>query len=398
MSSHLTTNIAPPSANTERFSPIITLLTGYLKAVCPGELDKAVKTACSKFPHLTQQLKITDEASFLSFANTLLKWTPTETQDGTYIYNIFCIFYFVFDQGKLGELQTPIRPDQVGKDLTCLSSWIVVYSQLVGQVMDTPESITPKSLETFKNAPRYSYDDAVVPPGGWRTFNDFFARKLKPGKRPIDSQGNDKVVVYPADCTYDNSIERQSIVTVGGNDSVTIKGLSWTISSLLEGSANAEDFQGGVWMHAYLNTYNYHRQHAPVSGKIIEARNIQGTAYLEVDVDGNPVRHVEGPHMPDSPGYQFLQTRGVVVIDNPVLGKVAVLPIGMAMISSVKLEVKVGDQVKKGDEISYFQFGGSDIICVFQKKAGLTPEHFKKSPSEEGITYSKMGSVLAKCP
>ncbi|KAK8142648.1 hypothetical protein G3M48_008449 [Beauveria asiatica] len=396
MSSHLTTNVAPPSANGEKFSPIITLLTGYLNAVCPGELDKAVKTACTKFPHLTQQLKITDEASFLSFANTLLTWTPTETQDGTYIYNIFCIFYFVFDQGKLGDLQTPIRPDQVGKDLTCLSSWIVVYSQLVGQFMDTPESITLKSLETFKNSPRYSYDDAVVPPGGWRTFNDFFARKLKPGKRPI-AEG-DKVVVYPADCTYDNSIERQSIVSVGGNDSVTIKGLSWTISSLLQGSDNAEDFQDGVWMHAYLNTYNYHRQHAPVSGKIIEARNIQGTAYLEVDVEGNPVRQLEGPHMPDSPGYQFLQTRGVVVIDNPVLGKVAVLPIGMAMISSVKLEIKVGDHVEKGDEISYFQFGGSDIICVFQERAGLDPKDFVPSPSEKGITYSKMGSVLARCP
>ncbi|KAM3548139.1 hypothetical protein MY1884_009306 [Beauveria asiatica] len=318
MSSHLTTNVAPPSANGEKFSPIITLLTGYLNAVCPGELDKAVKMACTKFPHLTQQLKITDEASFLSFANTLLTWTPTETQDGTYI--------------------------------TSFASSI--------------SSLTRESLEFFKlRLDRTSYDDAVVPPGGWRTFNDFFARKLKPGKRPI-AEG-DKVVVYPADCTYDNSIERQSIVSVGGNDSVTIKGLSWTISSLLQGSDNAEDFQD---------------------------------AYLEVDVEGNPVRQVEGPHMPDSPGYQFLQTRGVVVIDNPVLGKVAVLPIGMAMISSVKLEIKVGDHVEKGDEISYFQFGGSDIICVFQEKAGLDPKDFVPSPSEKGITYSKMGSVLARCP
>ncbi|KAM3500988.1 hypothetical protein MY11210_009438 [Beauveria gryllotalpidicola] len=396
MSSHLTTNTAPLPANANKFSPIITLLTGYLNAVCPGELDKAVKTACEKFPRLTQQLRITNESSFLSFANNLLKWTPTETQDGTYIYNIFCIFYFVFDQGKLGHLQTPIRPDQVGKDLTCLSSWIVVYTQLVGQFMDTPESITSASLETFKKSPRYSYDDAVIPPGGFRNFNDFFARKLKPGKRPIAAKGNDKVIVYPADCTYDNSLERQSIVNVGGNDSVIIKGLSWTLSSLLQGSDNAEDFEGGVWMHAYLNTYNYHRQHAPVSGQVIEAKNIQGTAYLQVDEDGNPVRTVEGPHMPDSPGYQFLQTRGVVVIDNPVLGKVAVLPIGMAMISSVKLEIKVGDHVEKGDEISYFQFGGSDIICVFQEKAGLTPKDFVPSPSETGISYSKMGTVLAR--
>ena len=74
---------------------------------------------------------------------------------------------------------------------------------------------------------------------------------------------------------------------------------------------------------------------------------------------------------PDTPGYQFIQARGLILIDNPVLGLVAVLPIGMAQVSSVVLSVNQGDVVEKGQEISCFQLGGSDIIMVFQKNANV---------------------------
>src|SRR5688572_3589787 len=75
---------------------------------------------------------------------------------------------------------------------------------------------------------------------------------------------------------------------------------------------------------------------------------------------------------PDSPGYQFCQARGLIVIEstNANIGKVAVLPVGMSQVSSVVIpdNIKPGAKVNKGDEIAYFQFGGSDIVLVFQKK------------------------------
>lgn len=341
------------------------------------------------------KLKIKDARSFLIFANDLLKWTPTEDFKGKDIYDILCMFYFILDQEPLAGLQTPIQPNQVGQPLTWLSSWIVVYAQLIGLFMDTPASLTAESLQTFKDSPPYNYSEALVPPGGFRTFNDFFSRHLKPGARPIAAPNDDRVIVYPADCTYDNSLDNQSIVSIQSGGIVHIKGLPWTIGSLLQGSEYAHEFEGGIWMHAFLNTFNYHRQHAPVSGTVLEAKNIQGAAYLEVDSKCHIVRVMCGPDAPDSPGYQFLQMRGMVVIDNPVLGKVAVLPIGMAVVSSVKLSVKKGQVLRKGDEISCFLFGGSDIICVFQAKAGLKVNDFVPST---GGTYSKMGTVLAKAP
>jgi len=83
------------------------------------------------------------------------------------------------------------------------------------------------------------------------------------------------------------------------------------------------------------------------------------------------------------------------MIDTPNLGLVAVLPIGMAQVSSVKLSISVGEEVEKGQEISYFQFGGSDCIVVFQKKAGLTKEDFPKlNEPPEPLKHSLMGEQL----
>ncbi|KAG7059065.1 hypothetical protein JMJ77_0006433 [Colletotrichum scovillei] len=376
-----------------RYNPVIVMLIGYLEQVSPGGLDSAVRSARDKNPSFMSKLAIKDAHSFLTFANDLLKWVPSENFEGKDIYDILCTFYFVLDQPPLRKLQTPIRPDSQG--LTWLSSWIVVYAQLVGQFLDTPASITPSSLQSFATSPPYRFHEAEIPKGGFRTFNAFFTRRLKPGLRPIASPDDDSVIVYPADCTYDNSLANQSVARISPHGTVEIKNVRWPISMLLQGSAHAADFDGGIWMHAFLNTTNYHRQHAPVSGRVLEAKNIQGMAHLEADTVGDgQVRMMGGADASENPGYQFLQTRGLVVIKNPVLGKVAFLPIGMAMVSSVDLFVAEGDVVRKGDEVSCFRFGGSDVICIFQEKAGLRVEDFVPTSGE----FSKYGSILARAP
>ena len=65
-----------------------------------------------------------------------------------------------------------------------------------------------------------------------------------------------------------------------------------------------------------------------------------------------------------------MQRRGCIIIDTEgPNGLVAALPIGMFQVSSINLSVKTGDIVKKEEEISWFEFGGSDIVLVFEKKA-----------------------------
>ena len=73
---------------------------------------------------------------------------------------------------------------------------------------------------------------------------------------------------------------------------------------------------------------------------------------------------------PDEAGYEFTQTRGLIVLDSPV-GLVAILPIGMAQVSSVNMVAVEGAYLNKGDEFGYFLFGGSDIIMLFEEKSDV---------------------------
>lgn len=151
-------------------------------------------------------------------------------------------------------------------------------------------------------------------------------------------------------------------------------------------------------MHAFLNTNDYHRQHAPVGGTVLEARVIPGEVYLEVvaepvpdDPNGmhrlKPLRRF-GLHDNDNAGYQFSQARGLIVLDTAI-GLVAVLPIGMCQVSSVILTAEVGVTLRKGEELSYFQFGGSDIIMLFEAKSNVS---FTAQP----CVHYKMGTKLAQ--
>jgi phosphatidylserine decarboxylase len=152
-------------------------------------------------------------------------------------------------------------------------------------------------------------------------------------------------------------------------------------------------------MHAFLNTTDYHRQHAPVAGTVVEARVIPGQVYLEVIAEPVP-GDASGRHRlktrrnfdaPDNAGYQFAQARGLVVLESAI-GLVAVLPIGMAQVSSVVLTAEKGVTLRKGEEISYFQFGGSDIIVLFEAKSNVC---FSAQPN----VHYKMGREIAQaCP
>ena len=222
--------------------------------------DYAVKEAISVMT-LTWRASKTLRLTYCEYMNNFLSWIPTENEDGSAIYRKLCISYFILDQPALVGYQTPIHPASANQLLTRLSQWILKYAQTLGtDWVDTPASITPASIQSFYDLKAYNMDDYIQPPGGWRTFNEFFTRHLKPGKRPIDGENDPGVIVSPADSVFGHwSINDYAV-------EFTVKGVPWNIQDLLKGSKCAEAFKNGKFMHSYLSTTDYHRQHAP-SGK-----------------------------------------------------------------------------------------------------------------------------------
>ena len=299
----------------------------------------------------------------------LLHWAPRVPSDPRHAFETPLLFYYMVDQEPLKSLQSPVRPAPGAEPLSPLSAWMVKMALAYGEYLDTPASL--ECIETFKAI--VAWDDYMPPPSGYHTFNQFFARHIKPGKRPVAEMENDRAVVSPADSVYVGSwpISDQSEIDVQ-EPMLDLKGLQWSIHQLLDGSQYADRFKGGLFTHSFLNVNDYHRWHSPVRGKLVEARVIQGQVYMDVRTkqemfQGKPDVIMD---IVDSTGFQFVQTRGVLVLDSPI-GLVACIPVGMALVSSVKITAEVGSVLRKGEEMGYFQFGGSDFVMVFERSADV---------------------------
>jgi phosphatidylserine decarboxylase len=352
-----------------------------------ANFEKAIKAAGKKNVPLIENVKTLD--GYLAWMNEFLYWVPTENSSGNNVNDHLSASYFIADQEPLLSLQNKVIPFDKALPLTPFSQWLLDYANALGAFHDTPESLTKESERSFYESPYYNMKEYSRPHGGWKTFNQIFARHFKPGYRPIAAVSDNSIIVMPADSTFRGQWE------IRKESNVTVKNLNWKISELLEGSPYKDRFENGMFMHSYLGPTDYHRQHAPVGGKVLEARVIQGQVYQEVEakeVEEDPETHtLKLKRVYDSfdlTGYQFAQTRGLIVLDTPI-GLVAVLPIGMSQVSSVIITAEVGVTVRKGEELSYFQFGGSDIILVFESASNV-------SLTAQKTLHYKMGTKIGQ--
>ncbi|MGK7877199.1 MAG: phosphatidylserine decarboxylase [Xenococcaceae cyanobacterium] len=354
----------------QEFKPIVQKLVNLIKENnWEADFEQAIKNAYAKGvqkPVIVQSIQSLD--NYLNYINDLLTWIPRQHGESRNVYDMIVAFYFYLDE--LMKLQSPIRPDnpleppQTAENLTPLSEWMVEYANAWGSYMDTPESA--EAVETFRTDPWFNWDDYMAPPSGYLTFNQFFARHVKPGARPIAGLSNNSVIVSPADCTPAAQAE------INEDSKINVKGIVWSIEQLLEGSIYKDRFKGGLFAHAFLNSIDYHRWHSPVQGRVLEVKVIQGQVYLDVQVKTEIVngQEVKSLNALDGTGYQFVQTRGLIVLDSPI-GLVACLPMGMAQVSSVIFTAEEGVTLHKGEEMGYFQFGGSDFVMVFERASNV---------------------------
>jgi len=323
-------------------------------------IDKAQEYKIKRIEHIQNIDK------FLEWLDTFVEWIPYDKDGERDLYYNICEFYFFLDQEPVKSLQTPEKPGEKGE--TPLSKWMVEFAKSYGKFLNTPESA--KHIDSFKKVPEFKWYEYEEPPGGWNNFNQFFARRLKPGLRPIASLCDDSVIVSPADSTFVGWWQ------IHDDSRIIVKNLEWSILELLDNSPFKDRFRGGIFTHSFLNTFDYHRYHVPVSGIIREARQIKSLVYLDVVAKKEDDEYVLDAV--DGTGYQFSQARGLIVIESSI-GLVAVLPIGMAQVSSSVISAEKGKNLHKGEEFGNFLFGASDIIMLFEAASNVeltaTPTH-----------------------
>jgi phosphatidylserine decarboxylase precursor len=305
---------------------------------------------------------LTSLHNFYDYLNNLLIHIPNEKELMPSVRE----FYYVIWKS----------PGDLLKKDNDFNEWMNEFVVSRGDFMDTTASA--ETLPTFINNPDYHIEDYVKAPSGWLTFNQFLARQIKPGKRPIAGLCDDSIIVSPTDSEYKGQwpIEEQSTLTA--------KGRLYSITELLGESAYRDKFKGGLFTHSFLSVTDYHRYHVPLTGKVVEIKKIPGRTWIEESE--KPDGTLENI---DDVGFQFTHTRGCMILET-IVGYIALIPVGMGHISSVNFIVDEGDTLNKGAEFGYFAFGGSDFIILFQKnKVVLTAEKGKQYKQGEEIGRAK---------
>ena len=275
-------------------------------------------------------------------------------------------FWFVVDQ-PLDELRDRGFYYPTVEFVEPFASWLSEYSQAWGDWLDTRESWNDDYYNLVKDDPDWGLTEGWYGEGNqWKTFNEFFARKfVSPDVRPIA----DADVVSPTDCWPkpiwaigdDNQLDYSNDLQIKTAKISDIAGL------IGEDSEYKDAFAGGTLTHVFLDVNSYHRYHAPVDGVLKEIRQVPGVSagggYTEWNNDDKMYTYV------NNIGFQMVEARGCAILENEEFGLVAMLPVGMSQICSVNWlpSLRVGQRLKKGDEMGFFQFGGSDIIMMFQK-------------------------------
>lgn len=206
---------------------------------------------------------------------------------------------------------------------------------------------------------------------GFTSWDNFFTRLFRPGVRPVEFPNNDAIVNSACESTVYNIA-----YNIKALDQFWIKGEPYSLNHILNNDSFAPQFVGGTIYQAFLSALNYHRWASPVNGTIVKVVNVPGTYYAE-----SPVMGFVSPEGPDPAGPNLSQgfitavaARALVFIqaDNPNIGLMCFVAVGMAEVSTCEVTVKVGETVRKGSELGMFHFGGSTHCLIFRPQTKVT--------------------------
>ncbi|KAJ7157527.1 phosphatidylserine decarboxylase-domain-containing protein [Mycena crocata] len=221
-----------------------------------------------------------------------------------------------------------------------------------GVKYDSPESAA--DIPGFIEFHGLKVSEILDPLDSFKTFNQFFYRKLKPSARPIEKPDDPYRLVSAADCRF------MAFESVSEATRLWIKGREFTVARLLGDAykGEADRYTGGALAIFRLAPQDYHRFHSPVDGTIGNMTYIAGEYYT---VNPQAIRTALDVYGENA--------RKIVPIDSPQFGRVIAVCVGAMMVGSIETTVKEGEAVKRGQEFGYFAFGGSTIVLLFEKGA-----------------------------
>lgn len=218
---------------------------------------------------------------------------------------------------------------------------IPTVSRTAGVFMDSPLSI-PLIKKFIK---KHNLDTSDYVMKRFRSYNDFFTRKIKPEKRPVD---------YRADHLISPCDSKLSVYRINKNSIFRIKDSLYRVSDLLSNEFLARRYDGGYCFIYRLEVDDYHRYCYIDDGLKTE----------NVFIDGE--LHTVNPIALKHYNIYKRNCREYTVLHTDNFGDVVHMEVGALMVGRI-CNHHGEYYFMKGEEKGMFQFGGSTIVQLFEK-------------------------------
>ena len=216
-------------------------------------------------------------------------------------------------------------------------------------------------------------DEFAQPSGNYRSFNEFFTRRLKPDARPFStdpellvSPADGRVLVYPA-------LDEYAFAPV--------KGYPFDLRRMIPD--HADRFTNGALAIVRLCPADYHRYHFPCAGDITDYQCIAGTFHSVNPIALGSGRDIFGDNK-----------RSFTLINAEHAGTICFMEIGAFGVGGI-VNTCTSGHVEKMDEKGYFKFGGSTVVLLFEHGRVRFYEDLVVNSDVGKETLIKVGQPLA---
>lgn len=216
-------------------------------------------------------------------------------------------------------------------------------------------------------------DMTDYPKKDYSSFNDFFTRKIKDGKRCFSKIQNN--LCAPAD-------SKLLAYNINENVEMIVKKKKYTIKELLRDKTLAAEYKNGLCLVFRLTVDDYHRYSFVDDGKLLKTKKING------------VLHTVGPVAFKRYKVFKENQREYSILDTKNFGKMIQMEVGALMVGKiVNYNIK---EFSRGEEKGYFLFGGSTVILLLKEGVAEIDSDIVNN-SKMGIeTKVKLGEVIGR--
>ena len=211
-----------------------------------------------------------------------------------------------------------------------------ITSKLIG--IYKKSKLSKKDIEKIIND--YNIDMTLYEEKEYKSFNDFFIRKIKLNKRKMIDNKN--YFISPSDSKL--------IVYKITNDCVlNIKGSKYTLNELVKNKIELSDYKNGLCLIFRLSMDNYHHYCYPDNGKLSNSFKIKGKLHTVSSISKKHKVYKENK-------------REVSILKTNNFDDLIFIEVGALLVGEIINNKDI--KFKKGEEKGYFNLGGSTIIIL----------------------------------